>query len=64
MPTQVVRYVRGDEFFESATATDIQERVTEEIRAERKVEMVDKDLLRQQEDWGFLANKIVGAEGT
>jgi hypothetical protein len=45
-----------------AHATDVFEEVVNAICEEQNVELLDKELLKQAEDWSILANQVVGSE--
>lgn len=62
--TQTQRYMRAEDFFKSPRKTTIAADVRKQMAQEREKTILDMTLLRQQEDWSFLANKVVGAEGT
>lgn len=59
-----VQYMRADDFFKSAVPNTTAEEVRAEYVQESASKILDVDLLREQEAWSLLANKIVGAEGT
>jgi hypothetical protein len=48
----------------TAEVTTIQEEVQKETQERQKEEIVDPITLREQKDWSYLANKIVGGEDT
>ena len=60
---QAPPYLRVEDFFKSPRKTTIAEDVRKQINEERERTVLDMSLLRQQEDWSFLADKVVGAEG-
>jgi hypothetical protein len=62
-PPERFRYMRADDFFRSARETRIVQEVRAEILRERGEKVLDEEQLRRQEDWSFLANRVVGAEG-
>jgi len=62
-PTERFQYMRAEDFFRSAHETRIVQEVRAEILRERGDRVLDEEQLRRQEDWSFLANKVVGAEG-
>lgn len=51
----------ADEFFPSPTENQILEDMQREIR-ESSQSLLDESQLRQQEDWSFLSNRVVGSE--
>lgn len=57
-------YVRPEEFFRSAKPVDISRGLQEQIREQRRQTILDPQVVREQEDWSFLRDKVVGAEGT
>lgn len=59
----VLSYLRTDELLKSSKKTSIKEEVMAEMREERKDSILDMCFVRIQEDWSYLADKTVGAEG-
>ena len=65
MPSQAPEgYMRVEDFFRSPKDTSIAADVRAQTRDERSKTVLDTTLVRQQEDWSFLADKNVGGEGT
>jgi hypothetical protein len=62
MPKPCPKYKRADDFFRAAKKTTIAADVKNETRQEQSRTILDKSLVRRQEDWSLLANKTVGAE--
>lgn len=62
-PETTREYVRADAFFRSAIPNTTAEEVRAELLKERARTILDVDLIRQQEAWSLLANRVVGAEG-
>jgi len=62
MPETPSKLKRPDQFFEKATKSNLIEEVKKEVR-EAQTGLLDQGQLREQEDWSFLASKIVGSEG-
>jgi len=55
-------YLTVDDFSHSAEHTDVTEQVKENLLKETEKEYIDDVELKKQQDWGDLANKVVGAE--
>jgi hypothetical protein len=53
---------RPEDYFTSPQASSVIEDVKKELQ-EGSGNLLDEAQLREQEDWSFLANRIVGAEG-
>ncbi len=49
-------------FFKGASPCKLHEDVMQEIRKERSVHFVDSLQVRDDQDWSFLAEKVVGSE--
>jgi hypothetical protein len=62
MAKQQIKLKSPKEFFPSPTPTTAIEDVKREIR-KNDDGLLDERQLREQEDWSFLANRAVGAEG-
>lgn len=56
-------YLGVEELFRSGRKTSVAEDVRRAIEEECGENALDQDLLRYQENWSFLAARIVGAEG-
>ena len=53
---------RPDEFFTSPKECSAIQDVKKELQASQ-AGLLDLGQIREQEDWSFLANRVVGAEG-
>ena len=58
-----ISYMQTEDFFCSPQKNDVEARVHADILKERQNSVIDAELVRQQEDWSFLAHRVVGAEG-
>jgi len=56
------KYVTADEFFDSPEPSTSFAEARRAFLQEADASLLDPTVLRSQEDWGFLANRIVGAE--
>lgn len=61
MPENQLRLMRPEEFFTSPEEFRAISDVKQELR-EGHESVLDEAQLREQEDWTFLANRVVGAE--
>jgi hypothetical protein len=52
----------ADEFYKTASDSDLFKKVTLEIIEEEKKNPIDEASLRYARDWSILANQVVGAE--
>lgn len=57
-----VVYIRVSELFRNAEPSTLAEDVRKELQNERAKSILDETLVRQQEDWSFLAHQVVGGE--
>lgn len=55
-------YLRAEDFFKTPKETSIAKDVRQETLSQRNRTVLDQALVRQQEDWSFLAGQVVGAE--
>jgi hypothetical protein len=55
--------MRPREFFKSPQESKIIEEAQRVVTESERGEILDEARLRNQEDWSYLANKVVGAEG-
>ncbi|MGD0088938.1 MAG: hypothetical protein ABSE73_03390 [Planctomycetota bacterium] len=64
MPEQNAQqgHVPVQEFFKNAKPTSIAEDVRQVILREREKTILDPGRARREEDWTFLANRVVGRE--
>jgi len=56
------KYLRVSDLLVDGTPTSIADTVRENFRERRRREIIDMELLRQQQDWGYLSRQVVGAE--
>ena len=61
-PSNAIKYKSGSELFCSPTTTTIVDDVRAQLERDRDESPLDQVRLREQEDWNFLASKIVGSE--
>jgi len=56
------KYLSVSDLFRNARPTTLFQEVQRQLEEEREKNVLDKDLLRQQEDWSILAHQVVGGE--
>ena len=60
---KMARLLDPQAYFTSPRESTLVEDVKKEMAEEEEGSVLDADQIREQEDWSFLASKIVGAEG-
>lgn len=60
-PTNTTTLKRPEDFFTSPKESKMMEEAKRQITGSES-DVLDHDQLREQEDWSYLANKVVGAE--
>ncbi len=61
-PQEPARYITSEELLADSQESFAFEQAQREILEEIAKQLIDEVQLRQQEDWTFLAGRIVGAE--
>ncbi len=56
------KFMTAEEFFANAQPTDVLEQAVEELREERKDDVIDVQQARLNETWTVLAHQVVGQE--